>query len=603
MADSDLPSLVYRFPNCPGVYIMRDGSGAILYVGKAARLRARVKSYFSDTHADRRQIPFMLRKVSDIDWIATGNETEALILEANLVRLHRPAYNVDLRDDKHYPYLEATVSEPFPRLLVVRRVAGNGSEYFGPYTDVGSMRQVTGFARKIFRIRDCNRKLPLSHQVRPCINYSMGRCSAPCAGQITPEEYRANVNMLVAFLRGKRKDVADRLREHMARASDALDFERAADLRDQIKLVIEVSRTQRVDLKTPDTNMDVFGVFDNGVRVCLCVLLFRQGLLLSKRHFLFSRPKWGADPTEREPVVIRFYERSLDDLPDEILLPWGFGVAAVLLESWFSTVREQKVRVLMPRRGLKAGLVNMAVNNARLYLAQKAPAEQTSIPATLKDALSLPRPVSTIEAFDVSNLGEHHAVAGMVHFRDGVPVKSQYRRFLIKTVAGQNDFAMMMEAVDRRLSQLAAQNGHLPDLLLIDGGKGQLNAAGKPLAKYRKPPMIISLAKKLETIHSPYRKQPVVLPENHPTRKLLQRIRDEVHRFAVTYHRSLRGRRFRASSLEKIPGIGPTRARALLKHFGSLKKLRSAAPEEIAALRGFSSTAAVQLLSALRAAE
>ncbi len=586
---------ISRFPETPGVYIMKDASEVILYIGKAVNLKSRVRSYFFDTHQDRAHIPVMLQHLDHIEWIVTNNETEALILEANLIRKHKPKYNVDLRDDKHFPYLKVTLNEPFPRLLVVRRVEKDGAVYFGPYTDVRAMRQLAGFANRIFRLRDCSKALPLSKPIRPCINYSMKRCSGPCAGKISEADYRKNIDDLIRFLKGKRNDLVRELQDRMAQASSELRFEDAALIRDQIQLIKDASRLQQVDLKLADTDCDVFGIVQGDRETSLAVLHFRDGLLMASRNFLFKRSTWDFASANHDTVLLQFYLQEGQEIPEEIIIPDQAGFTQEILQSWFDQQPNIRTHVLTPQKGTKRLLVSMAEKNAHSYLLQKVPPSAQHDIEDLQKVLNLPRVPQTIEAFDISNLGESFTVAGMVQFKNGLPNKSGYRRFKIKTVEGQNDFAMMMEVVGRRLRRLSDEGSPFPDLLLIDGGKGQLNAAIAALQKFENPPLIASLAKQEEILFSPCKAEPVALPVTHPARKLVERIRDEVHRYAITYHRKIRGKQFTRSSLENIPGIGKVRARLLLKHFGSLGRLLEATTEQIASVQGFSEESAARL--------
>jgi excinuclease ABC subunit C len=475
---------ISRFPESPGVYIMKDASGTILYIGKAINLRSRVRSYFLDSHEDRAQIPVMLQKLSDIEWIATNNETEALILEANLIRSHKPNYNVQLRDDKHFPYLKVTVQEQFPRLLIVRRIEKDGAKYFGPYTDVTSMRRLTAFAKRIFRLRDCNKSLPLAKPIRPCINFSMNRCSGPCGGKIDESSYRANVNDLLRFLSGKRNDLIREFQDSMEKASSELQFETAAKLRDQIQLIKDASRLQQVDLKLSDTNCDVFGLAAGDRHICMAVLHFRDGLLISSRNFMFKKTSWEFSKMNHDNILLQFYQELNDDPPPEILISENGDFDQVSLQLWLNQQFNSKTTIFVPQKGTKKILISMAEKNAQLYLAQKAPHRAIEDITDLQKVLQLPILPETIEAFDISNLGESFTVAGMVQFKDGMPNKSGYRRFKIKTVDGQNDFAMMMEVVTRRLRRLSDEKHPFPDLLLIDGGPGQLSAAQKALEQF-----------------------------------------------------------------------------------------------------------------------
>ncbi len=591
---------ISKFPESPGVYIMKDIIGKCLYIGKAINLKSRVRSYFSDGGDGRIQVPYLVSKVENIEWIATNNEIEALILEANLIRSYNPPYNIDLKDDKRYPYLKLTTQETFPRLLVVRKAIKDGSSYFGPYTDASNMRRILDFAKKIFKIRDCSLKLPLSRKVRPCINHSIGICDAPCADLISIEEYRKNVEMLIKFLKGQRSDITNILKEKMEQAAQNLQFEKAASFRDQINLLQRSNKMQKVDLKTEKGSIDVFGIFEIERRTCLCVLSFIDGLLLYKQHFTFKRTSWESAAEDRDPMVIQFYNKSVNELPSHIYLPSESGFSADLLENWFRDEKNHKIKITIPQKGLKNDLIQMAVNNARLYLAQKSSDDPDKNITDLATLMELPRIPRTIEAFDISNMGEKFTVAAMVAFKHGLPDKKNYRNFKIKTVEGQDDFAMMMEAVTRRLDRLSREERPFPDLLLIDGGKGQLSAASQPLEKYSNPPMIISLAKKEELLFSPFMDEPLRLPEAHPVRRLVQRIRDEVHRRAITYHRKIRGKQFGRSSLEDIDGVGPKSAKELLKVFGSIKRLKEASVEDISQVKGFSLASAEKLKMSLK---
>ncbi|NLW31724.1 MAG: excinuclease ABC subunit UvrC [Fibrobacter sp.] len=594
-----LPNQINRFPESPGVYIMKDGSGTPIYIGKAVNLRNRVRSYFVDSHEDRAHIPLMLQKLEQIDWIATNNETEALILEANLIRAHKPHYNVELKDDKHYPYLKVTIQENFPRLLVVRKVTKDGAKYFGPYTDVSSMRRMAAFAKKIFKLRDCNKNLPLPRSIRPCINYSMGRCSGPCAGKITKESYRDDVSDLIRFLSGKRNDLIKELYIRMENASRELLFEKAAMLRDQIQLIKTASRLQQVDLRISDINCDVFGLAEGDRNTCLAVLHFRDGLLISSRNYLFAKNAWNLSNSNHDNILLQFYLNHDEYIPEEILIPDNSGFNADIIQSWLNEQFESRIKILLPQKGNKQILIKMAEKNAKLYLDQKAPHNATADLKDLQKILNLPCFPETIEAFDISNLGETFTVAGMVQFKNGIPNKSQYRRYKIRTVDGQNDFAMMMEVVTRRLKRLNEEKSQFPDLLLIDGGPGQLNAASNALKQFDNPPLIASLAKKEEILYSPCVSEPVRLPQTHPARKLVERIRDEVHRYAITYHRKIRGKQFKHSQLENLKGIGQKKAEMLLKKFGSIKRLKEASWEQIVQVDGFSEITAKDLIKQL----
>ena len=591
---------VERFPQSPGVYLMKDARDVPLYIGKAISLKSRVKSYFFDTHADRPHIPVMLQRLDHIEWIATNNESEALILEANLIRKHRPRFNIDLKDDKHYPYLKVTVNENFPRLLIVRKIEDDGARYFGPYIDARAMRNLVGYARRIFKIRDCNKDLPLKNPIRPCVNYSINRCSGACAGKIAREQYRRNVDLLMQFLRGYRRECVREMQVAMEQASREMRFEDAASIRDQIQLIVDASKLQKVDLNVPDINSDVFGIYKGDRSVCLAVLHFREGLLLSMRQFIMTRQVWEIERANHETALMQYYMDSQQEPPQEIFIPDSEGINGPLIEQWFLVRYGKTTRVSIPIKGIKRQLVDMAEKNARLYLMQKLPSNSLDDLHDMQTLLKLPKMPRVIEAFDISNFGGAFSVAGMVQFNDGVPDKSNYRRFKIKTVDGQNDFAMMMEAVNRRLTRQSSENKLFADCLLIDGGIGQLHAAMEPLKQFADPPMVIALAKKEELLYSPFCAEPLRLDATHPVRKLVERIRDEVHRWAVGYHRNLRGRQFKATLLSTIPGIGPKKSIELLKIFGSVSGLKAASADDIAKVKGFSIESAQKLKNQLQ---
>jgi len=595
MEQSEILEQIERFPQSHGVYIMRDETDMPIYIGKAVNLKSRVKSYFVNTHEDRPQIPLMLRRLDHIDWIATHTEAEALILEANLIRKHKPKFNIDLKDDKHYPYLKITVDEPFPRLLVVRRTENDNAKYFGPYTDVRAMRRLIHFAKRIIRIRDCNKTLPLKKPIRPCVNFGIGRCSGACAEKISQTDYRANVDMLIRFLQGKRIDLIRDLTTRMSELSTSMRFEEAANLRDQIQLIKDASQLQKVDLAAPDIDCDVFGIYTADRSLCLAVLHIAEGLLMSARRFAFDKNTWAATGRDTESLILGYYLDTQETPPDDILIAEETAINATLIEQALRDHFCKTVRITVPNKGPKRVLTDMAIKNARLYLMQKLPANAMDDVSEMVDLFKLPKAPHVIEAFDISNFGPTNTVAGMVRFVDGAPDKSGYRRYKIKTVEGQNDFAMLMEVVLRRLTRQQQEGHPFADLFLIDGGLGQLHAAMKPLEQFAHPPMIISLAKQEELVHSPYCDKPVQLLSTHPVRKFLERIRDEVHHFAITYHRSLRGRQIGSSALEAIPGIGKKRMVELLKHFGSVKRVSEASLEDLLKVKGMAKGLAMEI--------
>jgi excinuclease ABC subunit C len=448
------------------------------------------------------------------------------------------------------------------------------------------MRRIVHFAKRIFKVRDCNKNLPLKHPARPCVNFGIGRCSGACAGKISQADYRANIDMLIRFLSGKRKDIIAELQARMDDAANGLLFEEAALVRDQIGLIKDASRLQQVDLAAPQIDCDVFGFYKGDRSLCLAVLKVAEGLLLSARCFAFDKNAWESGAEGIEPLILQQYLDTKDLPAGEIIINGDVAVDAGLLAQALFEQSGVKVEVTVPQKGPKKILADLAIKNARLYLMQKLPANAMDDLSDMVELLKLPRFPHVIEAFDISNLGQTNAVAGMVRFADGRPDKSGYRRYKIKSVEGQNDFAMMMEVVTRRLARQSEEGLQFADLFLIDGGLGQLHAAMEPLTKFKNPPMIISLAKKEELVHSPYSEAPVQLLSTHPVRKFLERIRDEVHRFAITYHRGLRNKQAGASVLQNVPGMGKKRVVELLRHFGSVKRVSEATEEEIASVKG-----------------
>lgn len=574
---------------------MKDAKGNYLYIGKAINIKNRVRSYFSPGVDNRMQIPYLINKIATIDWIATNTETESLILEANLVRTHKPPYNVELKDDKHFPYLKITNNEPFPRLFITRRVSNDKAYYFGPFTNTQAMRRIIELAKKIFKIRSCRIRLPHTSIMRPCINYSIHRCSGPCANRITEKEYKNNIQMLIQFLKGKRVDIIKLLEGRMEKAASLFDYEKAAEYRNQIDLISKSSYLQRVDLRTPRKDIDIFGMHETDFYIGLCILTFRQGILLSNRLFNIKREIWEVSKDSHEAVLLQYYQNNVIDPPHEIILPGNHGFKNSLIISWFRTKYSREIKITIPQQGQKKELVKMAEKNAHLHILQQGLSTNSIVMGKLQEILNLPRLPETIEVFDISNLGDKFCVAGMVHFKAGKPIKSQYRRFKIKSAKQQNDFAMLVEAVNRRLSRLENEKKPFPDLLLIDGGKGQLSVVLKSLAQYSDPPMVISLAKKEEILFSQYREKPVQLYPQDPVRKFVEHLRDEAHRWVISYHRTIRDKQYKKSSLERIPGIGPSKAKELLRHFGSLKKVKTSSIKELSKVKGFSKSTASKL--------
>ena len=592
-----------HLPDKPGAYMMKDAQGEVLYVGKASSLRNRVRSYFQKGQAHQPKLLVMMPRVKDIDWLVTGSELEALMLECNLIKQHHPRYNVCLRDDKHYPYLCVTTSEPFPRVLVVRRVKQDGNRYFGPYADSSALRESLRLIRKIFRIRSCNKKLTGQEHDRPCLNLHLGQCESPCSGRIAREAYAGSVRDACLFLEGRSESLAASLEKEMAAAAEALEFEKAARLRDQAWSLHKLVARQKA-ISTRQADRDVVSVSIDGDSACVQLLFVRSGRLIGDERFFLD----GVTDEGAEAGLVGFikqYYRDAAYVPAEILVSHELPERAIL-EEWLSLRRGSRVRLIHPKRGEKRRLVDMAIENARLAAEREREAgmeeEASEDLEALARVLGLPEAPARIEAYDISNIQGREAVGSMVVFQRGLPTKSQYRRFKIRTAVGGDDCAMMREVLRRRLA--AADDPKFaapPDLILIDGGRGQLNAALEALqaassqqpaascepSEARKSEIrVVSLAKRLEEIYTPESSKPLLLPLDSPALRLLQRIRDEAHRFALAYHRKLRVKAAKKSILDGIPGIGDQRRKALIRRFGSLAGVRGASLEELLTVPG-----------------
>jgi excinuclease ABC subunit C len=614
---TDFTDKLASVPTTPGVYLMKDARGRILYVGKAVVLRNRVRSYFQDGAARTEWVCRMVEAVRGFDCIATNTEKEALILEGNLIKMHRPRFNIRFKDDKQYPYLKITVQEAWPRLVEVRTPKNDGSLYFGPYANTRAMRHTVGFAKRLFGIaagalvadtrwRGCKWRDQRKPLARPCLEYDIGRCTAPCVGYIEREAYLQAVQQTREFLEGKHEGIARRLEQGMAAAAGALDFETAARLRDQLEALNEVLEKQRmVSLDNEDQDVLALALSD-GV-ACVEMLLIRGGKLLGDQHFMLESTA-GREVTEILEAFLKQHYEAASHLPKEVLLP-TLTPDMDLIGEWLSDKRAaldqpggSKVTVAAPSRGRKRKLVELAIQNADLALREFREQEDTQrrlaeqVLADLQAKLALPRPPRRIECYDISNVQGRNAVGSMVVFEEAQPAKSQYRRFKIRlTEERPDDYEMMREVLRRRLTRAAKDEkfAKLPDLLLVDGGKGQLGCAVEVLAELNLTDLpAAGIAKEQELIFRPGNPAPIVLPVNSPSLHLLQRLRDEAHRFALDYHRSRRAGAAVESVLDQIPGIGKARRSKLLKHFGSLKRIKEASVEELAAAPGMTRPAA-----------
>jgi excinuclease ABC subunit C len=599
-------------PTQPGCYIYKDETGAVIYVGKALNLRNRVRSYFQKPTGLTMKTRALVERIVDFDLIITDSELEALILECNLIKQHRPYYNVRLRDDKHYPYLVLTLCEPFPRLLVTRRVVkGDGNKYFGPFTNSRAVWDSLRLIYRLFPLVTCRKKWTNKVEQRPCLYHHMGRCpQAPCAGLADAAVYRRAVDDVALFLEGKQELLLRKMKSDMSEASESLEFERAARIRDQIGAVEALIARQKV-LSVNGVDQDIVALVMDQGSAAVQMFFVRNGKLIGQEHFLLDGAQNEEDIEEATSEFVKQYYQDAQYVPSEIILPTHLEETEII-EQWLKQKKGTKVTLTVPSRGGKKNLLEMAATNAKQALdeikqnsARELDRTMTAL-ADLQDSLSLEDLPERIEAFDISTIQGRFSVGGMVVFEQGKPAKSEYRRFRIQlpeTVGEPNDFAMMSEVITRRLRE--AQEGNpkfsrLPDLMLIDGGKGQLGAArAAAIAVGYSELSMIGLAKQFELIFVPGKPDPMVLPKNAPALLLLQRVRDEVHRFSITYHRTLRGKNAIMSVLDNVDGIGPTRRKALLMHFGSVDKLRGATLDEIAVAPKMNRKAAASVYNSL----
>jgi len=581
---STLEDKLARVPDRPGVYIYRDGKQQVLYVGKAASLRSRVRSYFQESRPRDPKTDALVRQVRDLEYIVTDNELEALMLEANLVRRHRPRYNIILRDDKHYPFLKLTTNEEFPRLLVARRVQRDGARYYGPFYPATAMRETLRLTRQLFPLRTCSITIDGSLE-RPCIQYAIHRCNAPCTGWETREGYARTVEDVAHFLEGRDEELARRLTKEMEEAAAELKFERATVLRDQIQSLNKVRERQKI-ISTDDVDQDVVGVVRQGSDACVELFFVRKGRLVGQEAFFFDKVAGWSDGEILSAFVRQFYGKAVPPAP-EVLLSEELPEAELTTE-WLSTLGERRVQLLAPQRGTKRQFVAMAEANAAIALQNRLLSRdnrQQLVLEELQRSLGLPGLPNRIEGYDISNIQGTEQVGSMVVWENGGMKKDDYKRFRIRTVAGADDFASMAEVLSRRFAKALEQGTPLPDLVLIDGGRGQLNVGLKVLQDLGLDYLpVIALAKQQEEVYVGESLQPLALDPTSPALHTLQRIRDEAHRFAITYHKKLRSRRTIQSVLDAIPGVGPTIRTSLLKTLGSARRVREASVAELAAV-------------------
>ncbi|WP_457755697.1 excinuclease ABC subunit UvrC [Thermodesulfatator indicus] len=601
MIDQEL--IKKKAPTAPGVYLFKTSKGEVLYVGKAKNLRKRLQSYLRPDQPYKTRV--LLAKAEKLETIVTRSEKEALVLEANLIKKHRPRYNVILRDDKAYPLLRLSLKDEFPRLSVVRRRRKDKALYFGPYPSAGAVRQTLKFLSRFFPLRRCS-NAEFRRRERPCLYHQIGRCSAPCVGLITPEEYKKIVDGAVAFLKGKAKELLKSLYQEMEEAAENLEFEKAAALRDRIFAIERTLEAQAVNLPREE-DLDVFALASQGDKVSGAVLFVRSGALLGKKTFNLSRVSNENDELYSS-LVQQFYDEG-KYIPHEILLPCEPSDRE-LLEEWLSEIAEHKVVIKVPKRGAKKELLDMARQNAKEALAARLAGERPyeELAEKLAIILRFKKIPLRVEGVDISNIQGQLPVGVVVSFWEGQEDKSRYRRYHIKSIEGPDDYAMIYETVLRHLNRRLSEND-LPDLILIDGGKGQLQAA---LAAAEEMGLLkeidfCALAKERdkegEKIYLPNRKNPLKLARHTEVLRFLQRVRDEAHRFALSSHQKRRKKVTFESLLDQIPGVGPKRKKRLLKHFGSIEKIKSANIEEITSLPGFNRRVAWEIKKILGTGE
>lgn len=569
-----------NLPKKPGVYIMRDANDEIIYIGKAKNLINRVRSYFREK-LDRPKTQILMSHFDSLEYIVTNSEKEALILEATLIKKHRPRYNVQLKDDKRYPYVKIT-NEKYSRLIITRNITKNGI-YYGPFTDVTSVKKTVKFLKSLFKIRTCR------NMDGPCLNSQIDLCYAPCSGEISKEEYDEIINKIDLFFQGKYSVIVKNLKKEMAEAAENEQFEKAAVLRDQITSIEEIMEKQFVDLVDDDLDQDVIAIAPNDNEVVVIIMPIRNGKIVGRDDFLMSGSQYESNSEILFAFIQQYYGFNRH-IPKQILLNEPIDDTE-LLEEWLSDLRGNKVYIKVPMKGVKLRLVNMAQKNAEIIKHQKKAMENSLI--ELKKYLKLDKLPRIIEGYDISNISGKFAVGSKVSFKDAKPNKKKYKRFKIET-PGPNDFAMMKELLTRRLKMIDTDEE--PDLIVIDGGKGQLGMACEVLDELNLAHIpIIGLAKEFEEIYIPNSKRPIIIPKNNKALHLLQQVRDESHRFAITYHRKLRSDNISESSLDDIPGIGKKRKINILKEFGTIDNVKNASVEELAKIKGMNEKVATNV--------
>ncbi len=615
----DIQEELKKLPDKPGVYLMKDDTGTVIYVGKARVLKNRVRQYFQTSAAHTPKVTAMVAKIKEFEYIVTDTELEALILECNLIKDKKPRYNILLKDDKSYPYIKITMNEEYPRIFMTRRVEKDGARYFGPYSNVISVRETIGLIKKVFPIRTCKRVLPRDiGKSRPCLNYHIGQCLGPCSGKVEKDEYRAVVRDICSFLDGKQDVIIAKIEKQMQDASDKLEFERAAALRNKLTSLRHITQEQKV-LSVAGMDQDIVGFAANKTDTCIQIFFIRGGKLLG-REFYIIEGTGEAELQETAPSFLKQFYGTADIIPSEIIIAVDFEDKD-LVEDWLSSRRGSRVHVKVPQRGEKQHMVEMVSENARIELkrfTEKA-AQPDGIQEGLREMaglLGLDEVPQRIEAYDISNTGSSEIVASMVVFEDGRAAKKEYRRFKVRSSEIQNDYASMQEVLYRRFRHAEAEKqkepeedtsserkfSKLPDLIMLDGGLGHVNAVGKVFDEIGVTVPLCGMVK-----DDRHRTRGLVLPDreidltsNLNVLRFVTSIQDEAHRFALDYNKKLRAKRYSKSILDEADGIGPKRKKALLKHFGSVSRMRQAGVDDLEAVEGISRPLAEKLYEFFR---
>lgn len=585
-------------PEKPGVYLMHDASGKVIYVGKAVVLKNRVRSYFRNLASHTPKVKAMVAKIAEIETIVTSSEVEALILECNLIKKYRPRYNISLKDDKTYPYLKVTMQEDFPRLYVTRRQLRDGARYYGPYADAGAMHATVKLLRSMFPLRTCRKMNP----DRPCLNYHIKRCLAPCAGYISKADYHKMIKSVCMVLDGRTTELERDLKQQMQEAADNYAFEEAARLRDQLQAVARLNEAQKA-VTNNGGDMDIFGLGQDMTGLCVQLFFVRKGKLIGRDNFFM--PDGGDTPQEVMTAFVKQYYNEATFIPKEVVLPYlPEEEEKQLIETWLADKAQRRVELLLPQRGVKKDLLKLANENAVKLLNERLRKGSLSLKndlqaaEELQQALGLEHPLERMDCFDISHTQGSETVASMVVFRNGTSSKKDYRRYKIVSAEGKpDDFKSMQEVVYRRYRDYE----DLPSLVVIDGGKGQLSSALEVIRGLGLDDLpVVGLAKREEEIFKPHQSESIMLDREGAALHLIQRIRDEAHRFAITYHRKLRGKRNLISVLDHVEGIGSKRRQELWKAFKTLDAMRAASVEELAAVEGMNHAAAQTLYDFFR---